>query len=427
MKYGLLWHKTTTNLGDDIQSYALEQFLPHTDYLLNREHLNEFISHDKEPVAAIMSAWWMWEKWNWPPTKYIIPHFVGFHYSNNKLAKQPGCPCSYDFLTGLGGDYLNAHGPIGVRDDFTEENMKINNIDSFFSGCITLTLPKKPKREVEKPYICIVDTNKAVEKRLTKQAAKAGLDVKVMNHYVDYSKDSSTWEERKKIVEEVLTVYQNAQCVFTRRLHCALPCLAIGTPVCLVIRTPESIRFSPYRNWLHTCTPRMYLDGEFEYSIVDPPANKTEHLKYREELKSSINDFVKSMEEGPQDLQSLVKVSYTDKEIQAWRYPKMVKVLNQWAESINSQYKELKTLEASAPKKKKGLKNTIKDILKGTLKIQVPAKFRSVPKNVVDLPVEQLSQNNIELAKILRNCLDVERKIDGRRKAAKKRLANSKK
>ena len=40
MKYGVLMHKTTMNLGDDIQAYASAQFLPHVDYLVERENID---------------------------------------------------------------------------------------------------------------------------------------------------------------------------------------------------------------------------------------------------------------------------------------------------------------------------------------------------------------------------------------------------
>ena len=29
----------------------------------------------------------MWHKWNWPPSKYIMPLYVGMHYTDNELAQ----------------------------------------------------------------------------------------------------------------------------------------------------------------------------------------------------------------------------------------------------------------------------------------------------------------------------------------------------
>ena len=36
MKYGLLVFKETDNIGDDIQAYAAERFLPKVDYYIDR-------------------------------------------------------------------------------------------------------------------------------------------------------------------------------------------------------------------------------------------------------------------------------------------------------------------------------------------------------------------------------------------------------
>ena len=42
MKYGLLWYKKTKNIGDDIQTYASEQFIPKTNYMIDRESISDF-------------------------------------------------------------------------------------------------------------------------------------------------------------------------------------------------------------------------------------------------------------------------------------------------------------------------------------------------------------------------------------------------
>lgn len=56
MKFGLLVFENTDNIGDDIQSYAAIQFLPHIDYFVDRENMNIFRMQNKEPVAVIMNG-----------------------------------------------------------------------------------------------------------------------------------------------------------------------------------------------------------------------------------------------------------------------------------------------------------------------------------------------------------------------------------
>ena len=53
MKYGVLWRKTTKNIGDDIQSYAESVWLPSVDYMVDIEELDSFKAEDDEPVAGI--------------------------------------------------------------------------------------------------------------------------------------------------------------------------------------------------------------------------------------------------------------------------------------------------------------------------------------------------------------------------------------
>ena len=83
MKFGVVIHKPTMNLGDDIQTYAAAKLLPHVDYQIDREYISDFKSENDEPVAVIMNAWWMWKKWNWPPADCIIPKLLSMQFMPN--------------------------------------------------------------------------------------------------------------------------------------------------------------------------------------------------------------------------------------------------------------------------------------------------------------------------------------------------------
>ncbi len=345
MKYGLLVHGPTTNLGDDIQSYAISQFLPQIDYIIDREKINSFVSEDEEPVATVMSAWWMWHKWNWPPSKYIYPHFVGFHYSDNEKAKQAGCPVDYKYLSGVGADYLNAYGPIGCRDYFTKQKMEENGVKAEFSGCITLTLPQQKIIKPEKEYICLVDVTPKVEQKVREMLKDTDIEIKTVCHDIDQKANQQlSWEERSKNVEETLTLYQNAKCVLTRRLHCALPCLAMGVPTLLVIHTLESIRFIPYYDWLHCCKPEDFISGDYKYDLMNPPANKTEHMETRNALIKSVQDFVASAKDINATADELNRMPHSEKAIAKWRNKKMKETLVIWCKDTKKDLEQIHTL-----------------------------------------------------------------------------------
>ncbi|MCD8054018.1 MAG: polysaccharide pyruvyl transferase family protein [Lachnospiraceae bacterium] len=329
MKYGLLLNKSNVNIGDDIQAYATARFLPTIDYFIDREHIDEFMPDEEEPVSVIMNAWYMWAKWNWPPSKYINPCFVGIHYADHQLARQPGSPIKFEFLTGLGGDYLRAYQPIGCRDHFTAEKFQELGIDSYFSGCITLTLPQMPAREDKGQYICLVDLEDRVTKKLKSLLEEKGIEVRIITHNRPRDCDLP-WDERQKIVEELLTVYQNARCVITKRLHCSLPCLAMGVPVFVIKAMTDDIRFSPYYDFLHHCTVSEFMRDEYDYDFMNPPRNKDCYVSTREALIRTVEDFVRDSSASTKTVEELTRTSYTEEDVRQWRHDVMKKSMDQW-------------------------------------------------------------------------------------------------
>lgn len=56
----MIIHFKTRNIGDDIQCYAMEKFLPRVDYLIDREHLDSFYTPTGEKkVAAFLGGWYL--------------------------------------------------------------------------------------------------------------------------------------------------------------------------------------------------------------------------------------------------------------------------------------------------------------------------------------------------------------------------------
>ena len=116
MKYGILFFKETDNIGDDIQTYTAKRFLPHIDYLVEREELNNFIPDKKEYVSVIMNGWYLHNKANWPPSPYINPLLHSVHLTNNTTTDVGDL-----YLKNIGGEYLRKYEPIGSRDYGTLE------------------------------------------------------------------------------------------------------------------------------------------------------------------------------------------------------------------------------------------------------------------------------------------------------------------
>ncbi|MDD6037332.1 MAG: polysaccharide pyruvyl transferase family protein [bacterium] len=352
MKYGVLFNKNNVNLGDDIQAYATARFYPSLDYFVDREHIHQFRSENNEPVAVIMNAWYMWEKWHWPPSRCIVPHMVGFHYADHELSLQPGSPLKYEALEGLGGEYLKAYSPIGCRDYYTMGQLEKLGIDCYFSGCITLTLPQMPIVKPEKEYICIVDVDKAVQKKLVDLLKDSGYEIKIMTH-TGSRDENRTWEQRKEKVEELLTTYRNAKCVITKKLHCSLPCLSQGTPVVLIKQMDDDIRFSPYYSFLHYIKTDDFLAGNYEYDFNNTKPNKPDYITVREALIKSCEDFVARISTEERSAEELDRFTATDEEVYQWRYDLMDRTLRMWLEKTRQEHKDLKKLKSERTRLKK--------------------------------------------------------------------------
>jgi hypothetical protein len=212
-----------------------------------------------------------------------------------------------------------------------------------------------PVVEHEREYVCCVDVSKAAVERTKKLLEGTDIELREVKHYKDYRNSDASWEEREKNVTDLLTVYQNAKCVITRRLHCALPCLAMGVPV-LVLNNEKAgadIRFEPYYDWLYNCTREQYVSGEYGYDITNPPQNSKEYLPYREKLIKTVTDFADKYKDMHGTADGLSKVSYSEDELIRWRHDTMKDCMNRWLyvtrghiNGISKLKKNVKRLEA---------------------------------------------------------------------------------
>lgn len=290
MKYGLLYYKDTGNIGDDIQSYAASKFLPKIDYMIDRENIEMFAPNKKEKVATIMNAWYIHDGFNFNISPYIYPLYTSVFFKYIEYYK--GIEVGSDYLNRNVIKSLKNYGPVGCRDNHTKKMLNKLGVESYFSGCLTLTLDKFSS--VEKGNYIVVNGLSKDEIKYIKSKTKR----KIIEFKQDVKKKSfsdETWEERKKRVEDVLKLYQGAYMVITTKLHCSLPCLALETPVLLLydISCQENKdRIGSYLSYLN------YINrDEFEQTNIDfekPKKNKNKYLELREKLIKQCKEFIQS-------------------------------------------------------------------------------------------------------------------------------------
>ncbi|MDO4976280.1 MAG: polysaccharide pyruvyl transferase family protein [Eubacteriales bacterium] len=364
MKYGVIMHKETANMGDDIQTYAAAKLLPSVDYIIDREHIDTFRTENEEAVSVVMSGWWFWQKWNWPPAKCINPLLLSIHLNNYTIYNR-GTPIKDKWLEGIGGEYLKKYGPVGVRDKSSLTFFEEHDIDTYFSGCITLTLPKQKKTEDAGEYVVIADLNEKLKKKAYEYLEGTNLKVVEVSHRCKYRGSDATFEERMKAAEDLLTLYQNARCVITRRLHVSLPCLAMEVPVISIVDLKEVgniTRWEPYHEWLHYVSNEDFFEHNFEYDFVNPPKNKEDYKKTRQALIDSVNAFVKESSSSDKTAEELYRLDYTDQEIKDWQYDLMKWTLEEWLHSNRGMMKRYNDSKSKVESLKKDVANYKKQL-----------------------------------------------------------------
>jgi hypothetical protein len=280
---------STLNIGDDIQAIAAKNFLPQKSIGIDREFVHQF-NHTKK-INVIMNGWYMITKnfnWcrddipapekSWPPSNLISPLLISIHFAKKFV------PLA---LTDEGIAYLKKYGPVGARDLNTLNILQKNNIPSYFSGCLTLTLENDCKKRDK--IIYAVDIDDECVKFIK---FKTKYKVEEITHKI--SKDMQlNYAKRLKYAEGILEKYKKAKCVITSRLHAALPCLAFETPVLLIKPNKESSRFEGLGNLIRSCTKKELLTGCVNFSLDKPTENSKLYVQIRENLIRIVTEWVK--------------------------------------------------------------------------------------------------------------------------------------
>ena len=311
MKYGLMYYKATDNIGDDIQTYAAIKYLPHIDYYIDRESLSCFVPRQKEYVSMIMNGWFIHNKLAWPPSPYINPLLISMHFKD-LVETDVGDM----YLKGYGGDFLKKYGPVGARDTETVKRLEKNEIEAYFSGCMTLTIDKFPKVR-KKKKICLVDVGQEVEQKVKQSSSSkiynvgyssraeienlkqnSSYEIETLTHFLNQSEtEKKSVQDRMEDVKNLLKKYQEAKLVITTRLHVALPCVALGTPVIVLHKEVfDEDRLGTYFNLFMNYAEEEFLKMDISNLLNNPKSNSCEYLKIRKLLDKTCKDFIRKCE-----------------------------------------------------------------------------------------------------------------------------------
>lgn len=347
MKYGLLVGKGIAfkntsdgykNIGDYIQNIAAMQYLPTIDDYIDRESLYE----GKEKIKVIMNGWYIGDTSKFPYYNCIIPLPISMHIvpeiaeellSNKEVF-----------------NWFKKYEPIGCRDKETERLLENRGIKAYFSNCLTLTLGKTYKHKSDSEGIIFVDpylnkhkdfSKKQLFKIFSNVLFHPVLFLKLKKKFIGKTNVYCTWEMSRKeflfnvlqfieiykriipinkiknatflthivkvgngssytteeskleYAKSLLSIYENASCVISSRMHCLLPCIAMKTPV--LFCTGKYLNFAATKEdagrWggINEMLKTIYIDV-FKINVIDPII--TDLTKFVEKLDKTCTNFI---------------------------------------------------------------------------------------------------------------------------------------
>lgn len=239
------------NLGDYNQFIAIDNIykimgIPEEEIV--RIEYWDLIDYDGEDVILPINFVYLNPSKDSKPfvlSPHIHPVYLGLHL--------PGEVSSEEI------NYFTNNTPIGCRDQSTLEILEqtkkfsVENNDIYLQGCITATLPKRKDGLYEKIYI--VDIPEFVRNKMPKKIKEnATILSQLLYDKLPMIMKNNNCETVQEYALQRLSLYRDtAKLVITSRMHCAVPCLAMGIPVVFIVPVMSS-RFTWLEKLIHIYT-----------------------------------------------------------------------------------------------------------------------------------------------------------------------------
>jgi polysaccharide pyruvyl transferase len=235
-----------------------------------------------------LNGWFLDCPEHWPPSDSLRPLIISFHLTRDIVAKFNARlipPASAVLHSAAGLEYLKRHQPIGARDLDTLAQLQSAGVHAYFSGCLTLTL-QAPQSRRERTDVYAVDLPDQVFAHFAK--TYGGPITRLSHHNTEVEGDA-----RFALASALLAHYANAKAVVTCRLHCALPCLALDTPVLFIENAKDSYRFDGLRDLVRHVTVDDVLHDRCAFDLRAPTPNGNEWRGLRDDLVKRCDAFIK--------------------------------------------------------------------------------------------------------------------------------------
>jgi len=211
MKFAVLSHPVSENIGNEIQSVAAEKLLPQVDVKIP---ITEMSTYRGEQALLVMNSFFS-ERSAFPPSPNITPLYIAFYISSAAQRKYATTECI---------EHFKRHQPIGCRDKVSVKFLRGLGIEAYYSGCLTLTMPLRESAGLHNYAVDYPRRNRYFRGEMYSKR-----ECFSVSHKHDFAPLGA--EITFRMARNLLTLYQSAKHIYTSRLHCALPCAAMGIPV----------------------------------------------------------------------------------------------------------------------------------------------------------------------------------------------------
>lgn len=290
---------STTNIGDDFQSFAVEQIIGHRTEKVARDAI---YAH-RSPVRLVGNCWYFvtrpghtaWARVTgrslFPPPACIDPLYIGV--SIGKRAQR-------SMLTPESVKHFKQHGPVGCRDLHTYNLLQGLGVDVWFSGCPTMSMENVWGPRTNDVYI--VDIDEPIQDRSGLRGFTAKKTTKIHPDYRStlpeeicqqateishFTRVGDDQERRYEMVQDLIRKYATAKLVITSRLHVALPCAAFGTP-CVMLYSGDE-RLTGY-DFLH----RLNVKDSAAFSWALEDVRRPDVSLFRNRIRTSVTHFMET-------------------------------------------------------------------------------------------------------------------------------------
>lgn len=253
-----LKNKNIINLGDYVQTIATQKAVVSNcssdiqyEYW-DRDNLINYVSSDGYSKICIMQGFFPISVYCFP-SKYIFPIFIGFHLGGamEYASQENGSEKLWKYFIQRFPQYLK-NKSVGCRDKRTALFLRSMGLKTYFSRCLTLTLPQRTQIPKENkvfiscyPHaIDILNTVLPLEIKSCSVTVSPEFNIDQVREYSFQTLENADILPYAK--EYLDKLKKEATLVITDRIHVASPCIAMGIPTIVIKRSDNDPRYDNF-------------------------------------------------------------------------------------------------------------------------------------------------------------------------------------